>query len=322
MILAGINSARRLALVSVVGAGLAVAALACTGTPRNRAAGLKVVASNGLVAELVKNVGGDQIMLTTTFTPGADLHSYQPGAGDRAAIADADVVFHIGLGLEPAIDSLLQLADTSVFRAALGDGLDQKLLLPSPELGGRMDPHLWLDVSLWQMALEFVTNTLVQVRPTHRVYFRANAARYHAELDTLDMGMKARMSIIPSERRVLVTGHNAFSYFGRAYGFEVLGLRNGYATPGDSAAEVVKLAGIVKERKIPALFASGDAGAASLGAVAAAARMAGAAVSVDAQLFADGPGFTGGEQAGYVATMWHNVETIVGRLTARTGGTR
>jgi manganese/zinc/iron transport system substrate-binding protein len=197
---------------------------------------------------------------------------------------------------------------------AVADAIDPARLLTPPEFEGAYDPHVWMDVSLWRMAVERVGEELARLDPEHAAEYTARADAYSVRLDELDRTIREQIERIRPEGRVLVTAHDAFNYFGRAYGFEVRGLQGISTVAEAGTADVQDLARFVAERRIPALFIETSVSARSIEAVLAAVQARGFDVRLGGNLYSDALGGPGSGAETYAGMIRHNVDTIVNAL--------
>ena len=281
---------------------------------------VRAVATTTLVADAVREVGGDRVEVVTLMGPGIDPHLYKASEGDVLRLASADIIFYNGLHLEGKMGTVLARVSERVPAVAIAEQIDPSLLRRPPEFEGAYDPHIWFDVRLWMLAVEAVRDGLMGVDPTHAAVYQANAARYLAELDELDRWVRAQVATLPPERRVLVTAHDAFGYFARAYGFEVYGLQ-GVSTAAEAGiADVQALTELVITRRIPAIFVETSVSPRFIEAVQEAVRARGFAVAIGGQLYSDALGDPGTQAGTYVGMVRANVETIVRALAREQTG--
>src|ERR671910_315292 len=182
---------------------------------------LRVVTTTGMITDLVEHVGGDRVDVDGLMGPGVDPHLYKATEGDVIRLADADVVLYNGLHLEAKLSEVFERMGGRVRTVAVTDGMPQSQLIASAAFGAAYDPHVWFDVRLWMGAVREARDALAALDPAHTATYEANAARYLADLAELDRYVRRRAAEVPRERRVIITAHDAFNYFGRAYGFEV-----------------------------------------------------------------------------------------------------
>ena len=272
---------------------------------------LHVVATIGMITDILKNIGRDRIDVTGIVGEGVDPHLYKPTAGDVERLKNADIIFYNGLNLETKII----MADKTK-AVAVTAGILRPQLRTSSEFQGGYDPHVWHDVSLWMKAVETVRDTLAQADPNNAEYYRSNAKNYLAALKTLHDDLQNLAAQIPAQRRVLVTTHDAFGYLGRAYGFEVRGLQGLNTEAEAGVADVRELAAFIIEHRIPAIFVETSTPSQGIEAVQAAVRAKGFEVEIGGGLFADAMGTPGTPEGTYIGLMRHNIDTIVNALRA------
>ncbi len=275
-----------------------------------------VVATTTIVADLVLQVGGDAVEVVSLMGAGVDPHVYKPSAGDVRRMAGAGIVFFSGLHLEGKMGEVLEQMDGRGIRTiAVSDCIEEEqLIVTSSQGAGGHDPHVWFDVALWRSAMKCVEDGLAEIDPEHAADFRRRAADYGDELDALDREIADRLSTIPPEQRVLVTAHDAFSYFGRAYGLEVRGLLGVSTASEAGAADVKELAGFIVEREIPAVFVETSVSPRTIEALREAVAARGFEVARGGSLYSDALGSPNGPAATYAGTVRANVETIVAAL--------
>lgn len=277
---------------------------------------LTVVTTIGMITDIVRNVGGTHVEVTGLMGPGVDPHLYKATAGDVARLTSAKLIFYNGLHLESKMGEILAKMTGNTKTIAVTDDVDKAHLLTPPEFEGQYDPHLWFDVTLWMKAVEKVRNTLIEIEPGHQADYEANAERYLAELAELHQYVKTQAEKVPSEQRVLVTAHDAFNYFGKAYGFEVRGLQGISTATEAGIADVQELATFIAERRIPAIFVESSVSSRSIEAVKAAVNSKGFNVKIGGQLFSDAMGTDGTPAGTYIGMVRHNIDTITAALTA------
>lgn len=276
---------------------------------------LHLVATIGMITDILKNIGRDRIDVTGIVGEGVDPHLYKPTAGDVERLKDADIIFYNGLNLETKIIGVAhdKMADKTK-AVAVTAGILRSQLRTSAEFQGGYDPHVWHDVSLWMKAAERVRDTLAQADPNNAEYYRSNAKNYLAALKTLHDDLQNLAAQIPAQRRVLVTTHDAFGYLGRAYGFEVRGLQGLNTETEVGVADVRELAAFIIEHRIPAMFVETSTPSQGIEAVQAAVRAKGFEIEIGGSLFADAMGTPGTPEGTYIGLMRHNIDTIVNAL--------
>ncbi|MCL4234742.1 MAG: zinc ABC transporter substrate-binding protein, partial [Deltaproteobacteria bacterium] len=246
--------------------------------------------------------------------PGTDPHLYKASESDIRLLSGADIVFYNGLHLEGKLgDILVSLARRKPVIPVSGR-IDPSKLREPPEFQGNYDPHIWFDVSMWMSAVEAIRDGLGEIAPAHKADFEKNAAACATELQALHQWVGEQIQTIPPERRVLITAHDAFGYFGRAYGMEVRGIQ-GISTESEAGVkEINALVDLISSRGVKAVFVESSVPRKNVEALVEGARSRGAAVSVGGQLFSDAMGAEGSPEGTYVGMVRHNVNTIVASL--------
>lgn len=271
-----------------------------------------------MVADLVREIGGERVDVTGLMGPGIDPHLYKASAGDITRMGEADVIFYNGLHLEGKMTDLFeQIAERGIRTIAVAERIGTDRLIESTGFGGNYDPHIWFDVSLWTDAARGVEAALSEMDPAHASTYQANLERYVTELQQLDAYVRQRASEVPEPQRVLVTSHDAFGYFGRAYGFDVRGLQGISTATEAGTADVQALAAFVAERKLPALFVESSVSPRGIEAVIEAVRARGHEVRIGGNLYSDALGDPGTPDGTYTGMVRHNVDAIVDALTGR-----
>lgn len=275
---------------------------------------LRVVATTGMVADLAMQIGGERVAVTSLMGPGVDPHLYKASEGDVRRLTRAQLILYNGLHLEAKMGDVLEEIGTRRRVVAVTDAIPRERLRAPPEFEGAYDPHVWLDVALWSLAAERVRDALGEADAAHAAEYRARADAYLARLRELDAYVRRQAARVPPAQRVLVTAHDAFGYFGRAYGFEVRGLQ-GLSTASEAGtADVQALAEFIAARRLPAIFVETSIPRRTVEAVRAAVRARGFAVAIGGELYSDALGSAGSDAASYEGMVRHNIDTIVGAL--------
>jgi manganese/zinc/iron transport system substrate-binding protein len=307
----------RLSLLTFLLPSLIVAACDGGGSGEGESADARipVVTTVGMITDVATRVGGDRVRVTGLMGPGVDPHLFRASAGHVRTLSGARVIFYGGLHLEAAMGEVLEEMGDRTRTVAVTSGIPEARLLPaSPDYPGQFDPHVWFDVSLWREVVGVVETSLSELDPPGAGGYRERAAALRAELDELHAWTAAELSRIPRERRVLVTAHDAFHYFGRAYDVEVRGLQGISTVTEPGTAEVQELAEFLVARGIPAIFVETSVPRRTLEAVLAAVRSRGGDVRIGGELFSDAMGAAGTPEGTYVGMVRHNVNTIVNAL--------
>ena len=280
---------------------------------------LRVVTTIGMITDIARNVGGDRVDVVGMMGPGVDPHLYNPTAKDVQRLRSAHLIFYNGLHLESKMGDILAKMSGDTKTVAVTESVNPELLLKPPEFEGQYDPHLWFDVKLWMQAVERVRDALSVFDPDSTVMYRNNAERYLTKLMELHQYVKTQAARVPLAQRVLVTAHDAFNYFGKAYGFEVRGLQGISTATEAGIADVQELATFIADRRIPAIFVESSVSSKSLEAVKAAVKSKGFDVEIGGELFSDAMGNAGTPEGTYIGMVRHNIDTIVSALTGKSG---
>ena len=275
---------------------------------------IKVTTTVGMINDIVKNVGGTHVQSQALMGAGVDPHLYKATPGDLGKLNNADVIFYNGLHLEGKMADILEKLETRKPSVAVVGGLPKDELLKFEAAPEFPDPHVWFDVRKWIFAAQSVRDEFVEFDPKNAPDYRANAAAYIARLETLDAYCKAQMATIPRERRVLVTAHDAFNYFGRAYDLDVMGLQGISTASEASLRDVQRVVDELTRRKIKAVFVESSVPKRNIEAVVKGAKARGQNVRIGGELFSDAMGRDGTPEGTYDGMVRHNVDTIVGAL--------
>ena len=304
------------------GGGRALAALALAGmvwsanaAPDGAGKIIKVTTSVTMVTDLVKQVGGERVEVRGLMGAGVDPHLYKASASDVTKLQKTDVIFYSGLLLEGKMqDVLTKLARVKKFVYAVTETMPEAKLLEPPAFAGHYDPHVWFDVALWSSCVDTVVKGLAEFDPASKEYFQKRGAEYKARLAALHEWALQKASELPKEKRILITSHDAFNYFGRAYDFQVVGLQGVSTVTETSLADMVKLVEFIKQHKVKAIFVESSVPHKTIERVAA-----DAGVTIGGELFSDATGTPGEIEGGYDLGTYegmirHNLEKIVQAL--------
>lgn len=275
---------------------------------------LRVVATTGMVADLVRNVGGDRVEVEAMIAPGIDPHLHKPTRSDLARILDADLVFANGLLLEGRMVDSLERASDSGRRVHLvaEEILERRSVADDDPLAA--DPHLWMDPAVWVTGIDVVHEALLAADPAGAAIYRENADRHRDELASLDAYAAEVLASVPPERRVLVTAHDAFGWFGRRYGYEVLAIQ-GLSTESEAGVrDIERLVAVLVDRGVPAVFIESTVAPRHIEALRAGAAARGREVAIGGELFSDAMGVEGTYEGTYVGMIDHNATAIARAL--------
>lgn len=302
----------------LIGAAAAVAAAAGIAAPAARslaAEPLKVVATTGMIADVVREIGGERVEVTQLLGQGVDPHLYKATRSDIAAMLNADVTFYNGLLLEGKMtDAFVRVASSGRPVFAVTELIDEGYLLEPDGSAGHYDPHVWMDPQAWSKAIAVVRDKLTARDPEGAAAYEAAAADLLEEFQRLDAYAERILASVPAERRVLVTAHDAFNYFGKRYGFEVLGIQ-GLSTESEAGLKKIEeLVDLLVNKDIPAVFIESTIPDRSVRALVAGAAAKGHEVVIGGELFSDAMGAPGTYEGTYVGMIDHNVTLIARAL--------
>jgi manganese/zinc/iron transport system substrate-binding protein len=298
---------RRLLLLSLVIAGAALSPAA--------ERPIRVTTTVSMVTDLVQQVGGDRVEVSGLMGAGVDPHLYKATAADVAKLQRAEVIFYNGLVLEGKMtDIFAKLARSKKFVYAVTEGIPEKRLLEPPEFEGHYDPHVWFDVELWAQCAQAVVRGLAEFSPKDKAHFEQRGKEVAAKLRALHEWSLKKAAELPKERRILVTSHDAYNYFGRAYGFQVVGLQGVSTVTEAGLADMAKLVDFIKKNRVKAIFVESSVSPATIQRIAK-----DAGVKVGGELFSDAMGTPGQLEHGYDLGTYegmikHNLTTIVEAL--------
>ena len=279
---------------------------------------LRVVATTTIVGDLVRTIGGSEVQLEVLMGPGVDPHLYKASAGDVRRMSSAKAIFFNGLHLEGKMTEVLErMGERGVTTVAVGECLPAEDLITSAGFSGLHDPHVWFDVGLWAQATSCVADALAELVPAHADAFRNRAQTYHDELMAFDGWVHGRVGDLEPEQRVLVTAHDAFSYFGRTYDFEVYGLLGVSTASEAGTSDVKELAHFIVERRVPAIFVETSVPPRYVQALKEAVEAQGFAVEIGGTLYSDSLGDSSHLAHCDVENEHANVETIVTALAGK-----
>ncbi|WP_412557502.1 metal ABC transporter solute-binding protein, Zn/Mn family [Thalassospira sp. MIT1370] len=278
---------------------------------------LNVVATTSMIADAARQVAGDRAEVKALMGPGVDPHSYRQTRSDIAAMARADLVLWHGLYLEAQLEEFFLDLEKRRNVVAVGEAIAKDKLLSHAEYKGRYDPHVWMDPQLWETVVLAVRDALIKTDPEGEATYRANADHHIAEIAKLIDYMKEVTVTVPEKSRVLLTAHDAFSYFGRGYDFDVLGIQ-GISTESEAGLRRVEdLVNTIVDRKISAVFVESSVPERNVRALIEGAAARGQNVVIGGTLFSDAMGEPGTYEGTYIGMIDHNVTLITRAL----GGT-
>ncbi|MEM7167751.1 MAG: zinc ABC transporter substrate-binding protein [Planctomycetota bacterium] len=268
----------------------------------------------GMLASIVEAIGGDRIANQSLMGAGTDPHLYKATPGDVKRLSSSDIIFYCGHHLEGKMgDKLLQI-ERRIPSYAVCELLPTADLLHEDDSPDTVDPHLWFDVALWARCAAEVQKILVQFDPQHAADYEVRGAAYVAELEALDAWVRQQIATIPAERRVLVTAHDAFRYFGRAYGIEVLAIQ-GLSTESEASLHKInELVSLIVQRNVPAVFVESTVSEKNVRSLIEGCGARDHELQIGGTLYSDAMGEPGTPGGTYEGMVRSNVEAIVKAL--------
>jgi len=276
---------------------------------------IKVVATTTMIADLINNAGKGRVLVESLMGPGIDPHSYEPRESDVSRLMGADVVFYNGIHLEGKMADLFEESSKKKYVFAIADGLVPSDIRKEPQTNAP-DPHIWFDVQLWIKGLEFVSAKLIEVDPKNSSIYNANKSNYLVTLQELHQYVKQQSEKIPIAQRVLVTAHDAFGYFGNAYGFQVRGVQGINTVAEANSGEIGSLASFMVKNKVRAFFVESSVPRKNLEKLKEVAALLDPKfiLSTGGELYSDALGPKNSPAGTYEGMVKHNIETIVKAL--------
>jgi manganese/zinc/iron transport system substrate-binding protein len=276
---------------------------------------IKVVATTTMVTDLVKEIAGEKIEVNGLMGAGVDPHLYKASEGDVAKLSEAKAIFYNGLHLEGKLDDIFEkMKNRGIKVYALAESIDKSKLIPSDEFDSNFDPHVWFSTKLWKELAEHTGELLGEVDPENADYYISRASDYVKKIDEFERYSFNKIEKLPKDQRILITAHDAFNYFGKVYGFEVLGLQ-GLSTASEAGVQDVKnLADYIYEKKVKAIFIESSVPRRNIEALQQAVESRGFKVEIGGELFSDALGNPGTSEGTYLGMFKHNMDTVVGAL--------
>ena len=283
---------------------------------------IQIITTTGMVADLVRSIGGEHVAVRNLIGEGIDPHLYKPNRDDVAELMDAKMVFYNGLMLEGRMTQALEKVASTKPVVAVAEEIPRELLIFPSDAGNHPDPHVWLDPELWSRCTDSVVTALSKVRPMHAAEFKANSVVFIDKAMKLGEYGQECIGSIPKGVRMLVTSHDAFNYFGRAFDIEVLGVQ-GISTESEAGlADIEKLVALLVERRVPAVFVESSVPARSVEALVEGAAARGVTITIGGELYTDAMGTPGTYEGTWPGMLDHDVTTVTRALggTSPTGG--
>jgi manganese/zinc/iron transport system substrate-binding protein len=278
---------------------------------------IRVLATTSIIGDLIRVIGGDLVRRDTMMGPGIDPHRYIASAQDLERLEQADLIFFNGLHLEGKLTDILQTMAKRRRVIAVTDRIPTEKLRKSEDDNHEPDPHVWFDVTLWKYAVDRVVEGLCEADPANAAAFRSAGGIYQVQLTALDTEVKTAIAGIPGSKKILITAHDAFGYFGAAYGLNVRGLQGVSTATETSSRDILELAKLIGEKRIPTLFGESSVPDKGIRALqeAVAKQFNFRTELSQSRLFSDALGDPDSPAGSYIGMVKHNVQAIVDGLT-------
>ncbi len=276
---------------------------------------LNIVTTTTMITDLVKNIGKDSINVNGLMGSGVDPHLYKASEGDVTKLVNADVIFYNGLHLEGKLVEVFEkMGSKTKTPIALGEEIDKTTLIGSDYFASNYDPHVWFNIEYFKQFAQKVTAVLIEKDSKNSKYYKANEDEYIAKLNTLQKTITSKIETLPKDKRILVTAHDAFNYFGKNYGFEVVGLQGLSTATEAGVKDVQNLANFIIEKQLKAIFVESSVPKRTIEALQKAVNSKGHDVQIGGTLYSDALGSAGTVEGTYIGMFEYNVNTIVNAL--------
>ena len=275
---------------------------------------LTVVTTTTMLTDLVENIGGEHITVNGLMGAGVDPHLYKASEGDVSKLYNADIIFYGGLHLEGKLVEIFEKMRDRKTTVGLGDLLPKKELIGSEYFASNYDPHVWFNIQFFKQFSDTVTQTLSEKDPEHAAAYQKNNEAYQIKLDSLEVIIKVKIATLPKEKRILVTAHDAFNYFGKAYDFEVVGLQGLSTATEAGVQDVQKISEFIIENKVKAIFVESSVPRRTIEALQQSVLSKDHEVEIGGSLYSDALGNKGTPEGTYIGMFTYNVNTIVNAL--------
>ena len=274
---------------------------------------LSVVTTTTMITDLLKNIGGEEISIQGLMGSGVDPHLYKASEGDVTKLSNADIIFYNGLHLEGKLVEVFEKMNNKK-TIAISDAIDKNTLIGSEYFASNYDPHIWFNIDYWMDATKFVVKILSEEIPEKKEVFETNGANYISKLKELKTNIENIINELPKDQRILVTAHDAFNYFGKSFGFEVVGLQGLSTATEAGVQDVQNLSAFIIEKKVKAIFIESSVPKRTIEALQASVRSKGHEVNIGGTLYSDALGNAGTIEGTYIGMFQYNVNTIVNAL--------
>lgn len=275
---------------------------------------LNIVTTTTMITDLVKNIGGDYVVINGLMGAGVDPHLYKASEGDVSKLYEADIIFYGGLHLEGKLVDIFEKMEGNKNTVSLGDRLPKDELIASEYFASNYDPHVWFNIQFFKQFAQIVTDELSKADAKNAQSYSENNIKYQKKLDSLEIEIETIIASLPKEKRILVTAHDAFNYFGKAYGFNVVGLQGISTATEAGVKDVQNLSEFIIRNNIKAIFIESSVPRRTIEALQQAVLSKNHNVEIGGSLYSDALGNPGTAEGTYIGMFKYNVNTIVNAL--------
>ena len=293
---------------------LLISIFSCKKEPKKNGK-LQVVTTTTMITDLVKNIGGNKIDVQGLMGAGVDPHLYKASEGDVSKLFNADVIVYNGLHLEGKLEDVFEkMRQQNKKTIAVSDAIDKNTLIGSEYFASNYDPHIWFDITNWEIITQYIIDKFCELDADNSETYKTNGANYLKKLASLKIVITEEVNSLPLEKRILVTAHDAFNYFGKEFQFNVVGLQGLSTATEAGVKDVQRLASFIEEKNVNAIFVESSVPKRTVEALQEAVRAKGKEVVIGGTLYSDALGSTGTTEATYIGMYKHNVKIIVSSL--------
>ncbi len=294
---------------------LVVAIIGCKQKEKSKNGKLQIVTTTTMITDLVKNIGGDKIEVKGLMGAGVDPHLYKASEGDVSKLFNADVIIYNGIHLEGKLEEVFEkMRHQNKKTIAVSDAIDKSTLIESEFFASNYDPHIWFDITNWEIITKYLISQLSDLDSKNAAFYAKNGEAYLKELAALKVTITEMINPLPMEKRILVTAHDAFNYFGKAFQFNVVGLQGLSTATEAGVKDVQKMAAFIMEKDVKSIFIESSVPRRTVEALQEAVKYRGHEIEIGGTLFSDALGDFGTVEGTYIGMYIHNVKTIISSL--------
>jgi len=273
-----------------------------------------ILCTTSIIADAIKNIANNKVEIQSLMGPGIDPHLYKPVESDILKITQADIIFYNGLHLEAKMADIFELLAQQQKTVCVTRDIPTTRLLCVDEHSNSFDPHIWFDISLWIEVITTIARAIIEIDPDNKDFYQHNATMYIEKLNALLLETKKIMATLPANKRFLITGHDAFSYFGRMYNCKVLGVQGISTESSPGAYDIQMLIKLICKHQIPAIFIETSIPIKNILAIQEGVNSQGHKITCGGELFSDALGPENSSGSTYIDMILHNVKTIQSAL--------